>query len=422
MALKFLPHLQKTKRIGGSVVPTRPTEVVVVSPIISSFLSQRRRVASFPKTNNNNNNNNYDSFQQRISKYYGKAFFSTTPIVSNTLNPGMNSYSPHSSLDPAAITSDKLSNQMKVTVSSEVTVEEFKSLLKDLPIMLCEIKEPPKKKGACLVVVNFQNVHDLYKAYLRIHGKSVTIPNTEKAVSIKCKIYDASLDPLYEITNREIEQQLPRGHFKGKITLVSSEKDLEPAFASLLGKPLSEVKDTEEIVLGMDTEWRPNTNIEYNRTSMLQLTSNEQAVLFRLHLLGNPLPPLLVKLLQHKSIRKVGVNLDFDILKLQKDFSVKSSGTFDIAKLPIISRCRPKTLQALTGIFLGFRPDKSNRMGNWEDRVLTEEQLLYAATDAFCNLQLYLKLNKITYHPDLKIPQYFIDSYNTNSKVTPLPS
>ena len=51
-------------------------------------------------------------------------------------------------------------------------------------------------------------------------------------------------------------------------------------------------------------------------------------------------------------------------------------------------------LKKLTANVLGFRISKRNQTSNWEQDVLTEDQLRYAATDAWTCLEIYRALER----------------------------
>jgi ribonuclease D len=44
---------------------------------------------------------------------------------------------------------------------------------------------------------------------------------------------------------------------------------------------------------------------------------------------------------------------------------------------------------------LGFRISKSQQVTNWDADVLTENQQIYAATDAWVGYQIFAKLNSL---------------------------
>jgi len=75
----------------------------------------------------------------------------------------------------------------------------------------------------------------------------------------------------------------------------------------------------------------------------------------------------------------------------------------DIGDLPLAQRTVPRSLAALSAVFLGAKVDKKERRTNWE-RQLTDEQLLYAATDAWASLVVYERILAVqnTHHPSLR--------------------
>jgi ribonuclease D len=101
-------------------------------------------------------------------------------------------------------------------------------------------------------------------------------------------------------------------------------------------------------------------------------------VLFHITFLRN-FPYLLKKVLENALVLKVGVGLKNDCIRLKNDFKInvtntlflplinllKCAGIEDISHIPIVSRCKPRGLQALTALFLGFRISKKEAMTNW---------------------------------------------------------
>lgn len=63
-----------------------------------------------------------------------------------------------------------------------------------------------------------------------------------------------------------------------------------------------------------------------------------------------------------------------------------------------------KALSNLVQLCLGKPLDKSNQFSNWENRPLRQEQINYAALDAYCLIEIYSAIRKRcqTYRIDFK--------------------
>lgn len=53
------------------------------------------------------------------------------------------------------------------------------------------------------------------------------------------------------------------------------------------------------------------------------------------------------------------------------------------------------SLQKIYAILFGKRISKAQRLTNWEAERLTEKQMRYAATDAWCTLRIYRYLKEL---------------------------
>lgn len=182
------------------------------------------------------------------------------------------------------------------------------------------------------------------------------------------------------ITHEEMDV-MPYVAFGGKITVVKKITDVAAAVEHLM----------QEKVLGYDTETRPSftRGVRYG-VSLLQLSSAEQAFLFRVDQIG--IPKALVELLQNKQVLKVGAAITEDIKGLQRIAPYKAQGFLDLQKMAEAYGIEDKALKKMAAIVLGLRISKSQQTSNWGAAYYTAEQKLYAATDAWICREIYLKL------------------------------
>jgi hypothetical protein len=116
------------------------------------------------------------------------------------------------------------------------------------------------------------------------------------------------------------------------------------------------------------------------------------------------LPHQLKLLLSHPRIFKVGRLVDTDLARLQEACHSAEPfvGGFDLAKYAkercVISNISKTGLSDLSALVLRKRLDKNvpERLSqDWEERVLSQKQLQYAAKDAYVSLQIYRELTKM---------------------------
>ena len=184
------------------------------------------------------------------------------------------------------------------------------------------------------------------------------------------------------ISSEEI-QTLPYGSFEGDVHLIDT-----PAGAARAAHQISKEK-----ILGFDTETRPAFKRGVvHRVALLQLSTNTQAWLFRLHHTG--LPEGLLEILTDPEIIKCGVAIRDDLKALQKIHQFQPEGFVELAKLAKENGLEVEGLRKLSAILLGIRISKSAQTTNWETRTLTEKQINYAATDAWVCNRIYNQLLK----------------------------
>jgi len=143
--------------------------------------------------------------------------------------------------------------------------------------------------------------------------------------------------------------------------------------------------------VGFDTETKPSFRKgQKNIVSLLQLSADGRAFLFRLNKIG--LPEKVARFLSSDDIIKVGVAIHDDIkaLKLLREFN--PGGFVDLQDMVKDYGITSSGLRKLTAIILGYSISKRQQVSNWENEILTPSQKVYAATDAWVCMKIYEKL------------------------------
>ncbi len=184
------------------------------------------------------------------------------------------------------------------------------------------------------------------------------------------------------ITNEEIAQMPPLA-FGGTIVLIEDEAGQQEA-AKILSKCTT---------IGFDTESRAVFKKgQKNQIALLQLSTERVAFLIRLN--KTPLSRGIVKILQSRRVRKVGVAVRDDIKDLQALTPFHSNSFIDLQKIVGDYGIHDISLKKISAIVMGGRVSKAQRLSNWSAQILTPVQMEYAATDAWVSLEIYNKLIK----------------------------
>jgi hypothetical protein len=93
-------------------------------------------------------------------------------------------------------------------------------------------------------------------------------------------------------------------------------------------------------------------------------------------------------------VAKVGQGISSDVRFLKEDFeNVSETVSFiDLYKVSLRLQCQPKSLQGMVGVFLRKRLLKDMRISNWESETLRQEQIQYAAVDAWASRAVALEM------------------------------
>jgi len=184
-----------------------------------------------------------------------------------------------------------------------------------------------------------------------------------------------------ETISKEELSELPLKQFEGEIYLVETKEDYRFAIDYLKNQK----------TLGFDTETKPAFKRGViNTVALLQLSTNDKAFLFRLYRTG--LTNGIKGILENPEIKKIGVAIRDDIRTIQKLMPFHPGGFVELQDHVKHFGIENSGLKKITGIVLGFRISKSQRLTNWEAEELTEAQQNYAATDAWVAYCIYHSL------------------------------
>jgi ribonuclease D len=182
------------------------------------------------------------------------------------------------------------------------------------------------------------------------------------------------------ISNEEVTA-LEAIQYDGQIVVVDTPQALTDACTHL----------AQQIIVGFDTETRPSfTSGVTNKVSLLQLYGGGRCYLIRLNRVQ--MSKQLIAILHNPKILKIGAAVKNDIVGLTKLRHFTAGGFIDLQELVEQYGITDKSLRKISGIVLGKKVSKAQRLSNWEAKTLTPQQQLYAATDAWVCVEIYQHL------------------------------
>ena len=172
--------------------------------------------------------------------------------------------------------------------------------------------------------------------------------------------------------------------FTGPVHLVDKQNLVEKSLSKLEGHAL----------LGFDTETKPSFKKgDMHKVCLLQLANDDEAFLFRLHLLKDLRD--IFQFLLSTEITKVGLAVHDDIKGLQKLHPFEAKNFIDLQHMAKEQGHQKLGLKSLVESVLGRHLSKKDKLTNWEAGTLSPKQMQYASTDAWVSLQLYRSLKKM---------------------------
>ncbi|NWU87348.1 WRN helicase, partial [Onychorhynchus coronatus] len=191
-----------------------------------------------------------------------------------------------------------------------------------------------------------------------------------------------------------LEDGLPFLEFCGSVVY-----SYEASDCSLLSEDIRQSL-SDGAAVGFDIEWPPSyTKGKMAKIAVIQIcVSEDKCYLFHISSMAG-FPKGLKRLLEDETIKKVGVGIEGDQWKLMSDFEIKLKSFVELADVAN-EKLKCKETWSLNGLvkhLFGKQllKDKSVRCSNWEKFPLSEDQKLYAATDAYAGYIIYEKLKNM---------------------------
>ena len=182
--------------------------------------------------------------------------------------------------------------------------------------------------------------------------------------------------------SKEEVNSLPLYRFEGEVILVASDFALSQALMRM----------RREWVLGFDTESRPNFQKGgINSPALAQVACSD--VVFLIQLMRTGLTDDFIALLEDPTILKAGVAIDDDMRHLCMIEPFAPGGIVDLGMAARKKGMATQGLRTLTANFLKGRISKGAQCSNWEQKKLSPQQILYAATDAWVSREIFLHMN-----------------------------
>ncbi len=182
------------------------------------------------------------------------------------------------------------------------------------------------------------------------------------------------------ITKAEI-MELPLSSYTGKVVIANNEQQIASAMAEI----------NRAKVVGFDTEARPTFKKgQIRNVSLIQVATDQKVYLLRIKESG--LTDELIDFLEDDQLIKVGIGLEDDYNLLRRLRPFRPDGFLDLN--PQMKELGANSIGArnLAAMILEIRISKSAQTSNWENEVLSQKQIRYAATDAWICLEIYNKL------------------------------
>ncbi|GFP85033.1 werner syndrome-like exonuclease [Phtheirospermum japonicum] len=158
------------------------------------------------------------------------------------------------------------------------------------------------------------------------------------------------------------------------------------------------------LIVGLDVEWRPSyTRNLQNPVATVQICVGRRCLVYQI-IHTDYIPQSLADFLSDDDFTFVGVSVQSDLDKLDAEYGIgRYARSVDLRRLAADAYGRAELKQAgmkyLASLVLGKEVEKPRRvtMSNWDNRWLTDDQVLYACIDAFVSFEIGRVLNASSY-------------------------
>lgn len=189
---------------------------------------------------------------------------------------------------------------------------------------------------------------------------------------------------LYSKFDKKEISELPQVTFPGRIITIISPGEADKAVDYLLSMN----------ILGVDTETKPAFHRgEHHQVALLQVSTHDTCFLFRLNRIG--ITPSIKRLLEDKTVKKIGLSWHDDIHMLQSREAFTPGLFIDLQYLVPQLGIKDLSLQKLYANIFHEKISKRQRLSNWESPQLDDKQKQYAAIDAWTCILLYEEMERL---------------------------